>query len=229
MPRRKPTVGACVYCGKEMTRGGMPRHVSACPQRREVIAKADKKPGKKEALFHLRVQDAWGGDFWLDLEMAGSSRLEDLDYYLRRIWLECCGHMSAFRENVRSWAIDDIPMETRARDVFAPGVVLRHLYDFGTASETLVKVHDVRNGKPTTRYPIALMARNSAPKEACVECGQVASHLCQECLVEENKWAVFCDQHAKTHPHGDYGDPIPLVNSPRVGMCGYCGPADPPY
>ena len=27
------------------------------------------------------------------------------------------------------------------------------------------------------------------------------------------------------HPHDQYGEPIPLVNSPRLGMCGYDGPA----
>jgi len=48
-------------------------------------------------------------------------------------------------------------------------------------------------------------------------------------VIEEDEWGVLCDEHAKTHPHHDYGDPIELVNSPRIGMCGYTGPADPPY
>ena len=26
--------------------------------------------------------------------MCGSAALEELDYYLRTIWLECCGHLS---------------------------------------------------------------------------------------------------------------------------------------
>ena len=29
--------------------------------------------------------------------------------------------------------------------------------------------------------------------------------------------------------HDEYGDPMPLVNSPRTGMCAYDGPAEPPY
>jgi hypothetical protein len=40
---------------------------------------------------------------------------------------------------------------------------------------------------------------------------------------------TLCDAHAATHPHEDYGEPLALVNSPRSGMCGYEGPADPPY
>ena len=38
------------------------------------------------------------------------------------------------------------------------------------------------------------------------------------------------DKHAKTHPHKEFdGGHIALVNSPRLGMCGYVGPAEPPY
>ena len=56
-----------------------------------------------------------------------------------------------------------------------------------------------------------------------------AAWLCTECLIEDDVWGTLCDKHAKTHPHGNYGEPIPLVNSPRLGMCGYDGPAEPPF
>lgn len=39
---------------------------------------------------------------------------------------------------------------------------------------------------------------------------------------------MLCQQHAETHPHDD-GDPLSIVNWPRMGMCGYDGPAEPPY
>jgi hypothetical protein len=50
-----------------------------------------------------------------------------------------------------------------------------------------------------------------------------------ECGYEDRRPGTLCDAHAKVHPHEEYGDPLALVNSPRVGMCGYDGPADPPY
>jgi hypothetical protein len=46
---------------------------------------------------------------------------------------------------------------------------------------------------------------------------------------DENGVWFLCDEHVKNHPHDEYGDPLPLVNSPRLGMCGYDGPAEPPY
>ncbi len=177
------------------------------------------------------MEDLASNDFWLHLEMRGSATLEDLDDYLRAIWLECCGHMSQFtRRGWRAvWGGDKLSMRKRARDVFKPGTTLTHTYDFGTSSYTGIKVKQVREGKPLTPHPILLMARNEQPDDRCVVCGETASWLCIECLIEENEWATFCDRHAEVHPHDNYGYPIPLLNSPRLGMCGYTGPAEPPY
>jgi len=227
MAREKQSRGKCFYCGRELTRGGMTRHLSACSQRREAIGRAEQTSGEEQDLYHLRVQDGWWSIFWLHLEMPSSATLEDLDYYLREIWLECCGHMSRF--SVGSWRGEEMPMETEIGQVFEPGVELTHIYDFGTSSETLVKSLGVRTGRPLTPYPIALMARNNMPEVKCVECSRLASCLCLECIYEYDEPGTLCDRHAAVHEHADYGDPVPLVNSPRVGMCGYTGPAEPPY
>lgn len=227
MARGKQIQGSCTYCGRKMTRGGMSRHLQTCVQRREAVASVNQKRGKKQSLYHLQVQDAWGGDFWLHLEMPGSATLENLDSYLRAIWLECCGHLSQF--SLGGWGSDKIPMSTRVSGIFEPGVELTHIYDFGTSSETLVKGVSVREGKAIIRRPVVLMARNDQPEVSCMECDQPASFLCMECLYEYDEPGMLCDEHVQTHPHDDYGEPVALVNSPRLGMCGYVGPAEPPY
>jgi hypothetical protein len=210
-----------------MAKDGITKHLSACPQRRTIIEHAEQKKARSETLYHLRVQDAWRNEFWLDLEMRGSSTLGDLDVYLRGIWLECCGHLSRF--SVGGWQGKEMPKKRRADEVFQQGIELTHIYDFGTSSVTLIKVAGTREGKPTTPRPIALMARNLMPEATCTECGQPAAWLCVECLIEEDVWGTLCDEHVQSHPHDNYGEPIRLVNSPRLGMCGYVGPADPPY
>ena len=227
MARRKQTRGKCAFCGREMTRGGLARHLPACSGRQGAIEKANQRPGKEQRLYHLQVQDAWQGDFWLHVEMRGSAPLADLDHYLRAIWLECCGHLSQF--SVGGWRGEEISMRRQVKQVFEPGLELTHIYDFGTSSETLVKVVEVREGKSLTSHPIVLMARNETPEAECMECGQAASWLCIECLYESNEWGTLCDEHAEEHAHEEYGEPMPLLNSPRVGMCGYDGPAEPPY
>ncbi len=224
MSLRKQTKGICAYCGKEIAKSGINKHLAACDKWKDAAINSGRKNSAQETLYHLRIQAAGLPEFWLDLEMRGSARLQELDDYLRAIWLECCGHMSQFLDHG-----NELSMKKRIRDILELGSELKHLYDFGTTSETLVKVVGKREGKPVTSHPITLLVRNIMPASECIECGQPATMLCSECLIEEGIWGTLCDKHAKNHPHDEYGDPIPLVNSPRLGMCGYDGPAEPPY
>jgi hypothetical protein len=205
----------------------MRKHLATCTQRQAQIAGAGQSKRAPEALYHLRVQDAYDNAFWLDLEVRGSATLKTIDDYLRAIWLECCGHLSQF--SVGGWGGREIGKQRRVDAVLQPGVELTHIYDFGTSSETRIAAVEQRTGAPLTARPIVLMARNVMPAATCAECGGPATHLCMECLIDGAEQATLCAQHASAHPHEDYGEPIELVNSPRLGMCGYTGPADPPY
>jgi len=227
MSRRPENPGTCAYCGEIITKRSVSKHLDKCPKRQEALASAAASSRPVETLWHMRVQDAYDKDFWLDLEMTGSASLDKLDKYLRAIWLECCGHLSKF--TIGGWGGMDVGKARKADSIFEPGLVLRHLYDFGTTSETDIKVVDARKGKAASKHPIALLARNQMPKAVCQECGEPAKWLCIECLYEENKTGHLCDEHVEGHPHENYGEPMPLYNSPRTGMCGYEGPAEPPY
>jgi hypothetical protein len=143
--------------------------------------------------------------------------------------LECCGHLSEF--TLGGWGGSTVGKARKADAIFRPDLALRHLYDFGSPSETDIFVVGSRKGKFATKHPIQLLARNNQPERPCNECDQPAGWLCMECLIEaeEEGTCFLCDEHAKDHPHHEYGEPIALVNSPRMGMCGYKGPAEPPY
>jgi hypothetical protein len=226
MAQSGKTQGACAFCGKRATRGGMSRHLQSCPARKQAILAADAKGGERETILHLQVQDAGSGEFWLHLEMRGSATLKKLDDYLRAIWLECCGHLSEFSRG--GWGSPKIAMSRRADQALGEGMALTHYYDFGSTTATQLKVVGIREGTPLDRRPIRLMARNDMPALICGECGAPGARLCMECMYEDTN-PVLCEAHAATHPHEDYGEPMPLVNSPRVGVCGYEGPAEPPY
>lgn len=227
MARKKQSYGLCAFCGEKYAKGGMRRHLNACPQRHQAIATADQNEKKAVILHNLQVQDAWRTEYWLNLEMKDTATLRDLDRYLRAIWLECCGHMSQF--SIGGWSGDEIPMSKQVRNVFTPGVEVTHIYDFGESSYTLIKSVDMCQGKPLTRHNIFLMARNVPVVYNCEVCEEPASCLCMECIIEFNQTGYLCDVHAENHPHIIYGELRPLLNSPRVGMCGYDGPAEPPY
>ncbi len=227
MPRQTAVKGICSYCDQEVAKNTVTKHLSACTKRREAVAQAEAKAGKSENLYHLRIQDVYLKDFWLDLEMRGSATLQDLDGYLRSIWLECCGHLSMFSPS--GWGSNEIPVNKKADQIFHPGDKLIHIYDFGTSSQTQISVTDVREGKATTKHPIALLVRNLQPETKCLECGKPAGWLCQECQIEEEATGLLCNDCVEEHPHDNYGEPVELCNSPRMGMCGYNGPAEPPY
>ena len=207
-----------------MTRGGLSKHFQSCMERKKKLSVANESH-KKEIIYHLLAQDNWDTDYWMHLEMPGNAILKDLDDYLRAIWLECCGHMSQFSIGRRG---EEISMDTHISQTFEKDLELLHIYDFGTSSETKITCVSTRNGKKATPHPVFLMARNNPPEVYCSECEKPATMLCLDCLYNGEEWAL-CDEHAKAHSHDEYGGPIPIVNSPRLGMCGYTGPATPPY
>ncbi len=227
MARRPENPGICAFCGEIVTKRGSYKHSDKCQKWQEALGAAAASRRPETRLWLLRVQDVYNKDYWLNLEMVGTAYLEDLDFYLRAIWLECCGHLSQF--TFGGWGGQEIGMRRKVDAVFEPGVVLRHLYDFGTTSETDIKVVSFREGKAISKHPITLLARNQMPQAVCQECGGEAKWLCFECLIEYETSGLLCDAHAEIHPHDEYEEPVFLVNSPRMGMCGYTGPDEPPY
>ena len=231
------TRGDCAYCGREMTRGGLARHLRSCSKRQEAQVEAEKSRRHRQKLYHLQVQDSWSGAYWLHLEMRGNATLQDLDHYLREIWLECCGHLSQFEigevaytqlfNDGMSWR-EERSMAVRVDRLFALGMEIPYEYDFGSTTELVIRVADVREGKPLTSDPIVLMARNKIAAPTCMVCGQPATELCTVCVYErEDERCELCEEHTIEHEHGEML--MPIVNSPRVGVCGYVGPAEPPY
>lgn len=212
-----------------LTRNGMGQHLPTCSARNDQITAIDQGSTAKRTYFHLQVQDLHSGDYWLQLEMVGSARLSALDEYLRTIWLECCEHLSQFETGLRPWRGREIPISARAGQVFRRGVELTHIYDFGTSSYTTIKVLGERRGHATTDHALALMARNDPPESQCSRCQRAASWLCMTCFHEDELDVILCQKHADEHTHEEDADLMPVANSPRVGLCGYMGPAEPPF
>ena len=225
MPRRKISQGQCQFCQELVTKTAATRHLAKCEARQAALAKAEKQFVPEEPLFYLRAQANGAPEFWLDLEVKGNATLASLDNYLRAIWLECCDHLSQFGD----FGEDELPMTGKLSRYLPVAASTLHLYDFGSTSETVIKSVSSRIGKPLTKHPIALLFRNALPEVECIECKAPATHFCEECRIEEDSPGWLCDEHAEDHPHDQYGEPMPLVNSPRSGMCGYDGPAEPPY
>jgi hypothetical protein len=170
----------------------------------------------------------------MHLEVPASATLEDLDAFLRDTWVECCGHMSAFTirgiryttgSGIDAMWIDffglnaERDMNVAVGEVLAQGMEFHYEYDFGTTTELTLKVVGKREGKIGGRS-IQILARNEPPRITCDVCGKIATRVCTQCI--ESKKGRLCDECAGKHACGE-DMLLPVVNSPRVGMCGYTG------
>ncbi len=65
-----------------------------------------------------------------------------------------------------------------------------------------------------------VLSRNEAPVIVCQSCGKPATQVCSQCVYDGEGW--LCEECAEDHECGEEMF-LPVVNSPRVGMCGYTG------
>jgi len=197
--------GKCFLCNKTFSKAGMTKHLKACI-----------KESGETKLFHIMIEGLHDPEYWLHIEISADAILGDLDQFLRDIWLECCGHLSKFTINRESYSEED--MNFQLNRVLKPGMEFYHIYDFGSSTELRLRVVSEREGK-IGEEGVRILARNELPLITC-GCGKNAKWVCTECIYEGEGW--LCDECAKEHECGEEML-LPVVNSPRVGVCGYNG------
>lgn len=226
------TKGYCKYCGKEYAKGGMLRHLPTCKMRK---VKLEAESGKsKGGYYELAITDRYDSDYWLIIEIKEMATLEDLDEFIRDIWVECCGHLSAFTIDGETYESDpgtdsfwgeSENMDHKLKDVLTVGDKIEYEYDFGSTTELVIKVQDYRIGKGEPDR-ITLLSRNNPIKK-----------LCSHCRKNEAKWVDVEEMYGETpfwceecldgeYPDGEEDDELyllPVCNSPRMGVCDYEG------
>lgn len=233
------TKGFCKYCGKAYTKSGMLRHLASCKERK---IRLDEENGKQDCgYFQIVISGKYTNVYWLIIEVSENTTLKELDKFIRDIWVECCGHLSAFDVNGaryeicpntdRFWGTPAKSMNYRLKDVIKAGDVMDYEYDFGSTTELLVKVYDYRVGK-SRKDKIVILSRNNPLEIVCSQCEKnKASWVdpmsyykgnpfwCDECLHRD-------DYDENEHDYDEYEIPeymLPICNSPRMGTCGYEG------
>lgn len=176
--------------------------------------------------MHLRYGNGQTKFKWMHIEIPSNATLADLDEFLRRTWLECCGHLSSFEiagETFFSEKMEpgDRSMNMALGKVIGPGMKFEHTYDFGTSTELSLKVISARQGLAQGKA-VVIMARNDPPDIECESCGKPAVAVCCQCIDEGT--GFVCEDCAEKHKCGE-DMLLPVVNSPRMGMCGYTGDA----
>ena len=220
----QPTsTGVCSLCGATVGKRGMAAHIKACREKACALHQPSGAKARKARIFHIAAAGRYQPDYWIHLDVIAKAPLEELDRFLRDIWLECCGHLSCFSIEGKRYMSsgpqdDDEGMDAALGDVLEPGMEFLHKYDFGSSTELALKVVSLREAARPDEA-VTLLARNNPPEIICA-CGKLATQICQQCL--DTASGCLCDECARKHKCGDEMF-LPIVNSPRVGVCGYTG------
>ena len=150
--------------------------------------------------------------------MPFKADLEDLDKFLRDTWLECCYHLSHFIIDDVVYSSftdysDDLSMEVSCDKIFAVGMKFMYEYDFGSTTSLFFEVVSLL--KANSKNKIKLLMQNIKPLMFCDFCGKEADFI-------DHEEKLCCKSCVKDDEDDEYM--LPVVNSPRVGVCGYTGP-----
>lgn len=240
--------GKCLFCDKTFAKAGMSKHLKKHLELMPVDTK------RLSYLLKVETPKKWGASpYFLYLWVSNKATINDVDNFLRSIWLECCGHLSSFKdvankprrvgmfsffeemeleeqdktkelERYRADMYGEIAMNKKVSTVFYQNQVLEYEYDFGSTTKLMITVIDVI---PTVNdIKITLLSRNEPPEIMCETCKkEPATNICIAHGWDED--SLFCPKCAKKHAKEcddftDYAD-MPVVNSPRMGVCAYDG------
>ena len=213
--------GTCSLCGSSCPHGEMSGHI-----RRHLGGGGSEPSRTAEGRFVIKVAGEDDGLFWMYLEIAGNRKLSDLDEFLRKEWLECCGHESSFYIGEAEYCSNRyaggaLSMGRRLDKVLCEKAEFRYEYDFG--STTALRLTIVAAGAPALsgkRRKVAVLARHDDVTFLCSVCGSKAVHVCGSCGLWDG--GAHCYKCAPKHDCG-MESMLVAAQSPRAGVCAYAG------
>ena len=121
--------------------------------------------------------------------------------------------------------LEDRSLDVSLEKVLKVGQKFSYEYDFGSSTDLTLKVLSEREGaiqnEDEEEHTIEILARNVEPGMLCKVCGKPAKFVVGGYFdVEEN---AFCSKKCVKKSGEDADMLLPVVNSPRVGVCAYTG------
>lgn len=161
-------------------RTGIAKHLQTCKKRVNLYEKAE----KTEKYFELLLYGAYNKDYWLIIQIKENATLDDLDRFIRDIWVECCGHLSVFEidgvsyerepDDDFGWGEPAKSTNHTLKQVLTTGMIFNYEYDFGSTTEIMVKVLDHYSAQKQNEK-VVILSRNNPPEFACSICGNSRS------------------------------------------------------
>jgi hypothetical protein len=179
MEQNPKSEGKCLFCGGTFAKTGINRHLQT-----HLRQKAKENAPGQSYLIKIEADPKWNSpSYFLVLWVDSSATMKNIDSYLRDIWLECCGHLSAFTDPKQQRGLDifkakellkqsdqkkfekfredvnrEIQMNLKTNKVFYEGLKLEYEYDFGSSTKLLLIVVEEYPVKADKK--IVLLSRN---------------------------------------------------------------------
>lgn len=212
------TKGKCTKCGELYSPEEGSEHLAAC---------AVSQPSQSMTQGYL-VHISWAERpnlYWMFVTIPKNVSLELLDKFLRDVWLECCGHLSCFTICGRFYMSHPEPgsqeqsMDIRVDRTLSPGLKFKYVYDMGFSTDLTLQVTKKVTACPQKK--VTLLMQNDPLAFPCKSCEKAADTICSLC--GETACSTCCKKHSCAVSERDTYMLMPLVNSPRAGVCGYVG------
>ncbi len=178
----------------------------------DVVAKLRQFQTTEELLDYLREETQSKKMFDRDMSLPLEERRKN---YLVRSMLSSL--LQELEQNDM-----DVPLEKGLK----VGQKFTHEYDFGSTTYLALRVVSEREGfiEDKESDNIEILASNNAPEMPCVVCGKPAKKVAPGYYfgIEEH---AYCSAKCakKNKEEFSYEEMLPVVNSPRVGVCAYTG------
>lgn len=220
--------GTCHFCKGEFDKGKMTQHLKYCKQRManlkaETSAGAEKLQTDLADLPPAEIEARVTELMTARLQSESGAPLSPEEQSLVAMAARFLQPGLLFE--LASGAFDEQDMDIELGKVLKVGRKFSHEYDFGSTTELTLRVVGEREGvvaEDEDGDPLAVlvMARNEPPVIPCKVCGEPATKIAPGYFYAAD--GAYCDACAKKSDEYD-DEMLPVVNSPRTGVCGYTG------
>ena len=208
--------GQCLICRGSYTATGMTSHM-----KRHIL-----EAGGDRRYYVIRIDAGQGSPFWMYVQVKGSSTLQDMDIFLRDVWLECCQHASSFTIDNRTYHMPD--MDIPICDVLHELTSFVHQYDTTTLRLGVIRISsrlfaepslaDGRLNPALAGHKVSVLAIHDTVQFRCRYCQRPSSMVCTGFIM--NGEGVICPQCVQQYGY-DISKMRRALQSPRVGQCRY--------
>ena len=115
----------CLICNSSYTPRGIGKHIQSCLKKR-----FQNIPHKDVDYYLVFIHPDFTKSYFLYLLLQQNTSLNELDNFLRSIWLECCGHMSAFFYG----RFNEISKDCSTAELYNISKSILYHYDFGSTT-----------------------------------------------------------------------------------------------